>query len=916
LVRKAYVLYLIPFLVALVICLPSLVGSVRPVQAADSPDLTVDSVWLEEASNPGQPVTQVNPGDQFLIVASLKNLGTATASGYYLDVYYDSDYGRGGPDNIAPGEAQVWYIGPLTAQAGTHTTKWIVDPDNQIVELNEGNNEMDLTFTIGQVSVTVAANPSGSIVVDGATYTSSQMFTWLPGSSHTLSANSPVSNGSGTQYVWASWSDGGDQSHTITAPNSTITYTANYQAQFQVTYSQTGCSLPVSLPPAEWVNSGGSAVGSFPTTVNSEDGKTQCLLQSSTPAGPVSAPTERAATYKTQYYLTVVSSYGDSTGQGWYDAGSTATFTVTSPVSDGAGSQRLFTGWSSSDAGGYAGEDTSHSVTMNSSITETASWKTQWQVTFIVNPSASGEITVSDQPATTAWYDDGTPASIRADSKTGYTFSSWSSDATSIVFTDSSASTTVTIHSTGTITANFLLADTTAPVITPTVTPTANSNGWNNGPVTVTWSVSDPESGIASSDGCATTTLSNETPLEGTTLTCTVTNNAGLSNSASVTVKIDLTAPTLTLPSSFPSVEAVGPNGAVVSYDSSATDSLSGLDVLSCTPTSGSTFPPGTTTVSCSVSDKAGNTAAGTFTVTVQDKTVPVVTVPADMTVEATGASGAVVTFSVSASDAVDGAITPSCSPASGSTFVLGSTQVACSVTDKAGNAASGSFTVIVVDRTPPELTLPSDMTVPATGSSGAVVTFTASASDLVDGTVSVTCTPSSGSAFPAGTTSVSCSATDKAGNSKSGSFRVTVPAVTVKLLDSKGNGLTGGVVQYYSGGWKSFGTTGSDGTVSMALSPGTYIFRISYAGGSQEKSQDVASDPNVVFQTVQVHSDSGKCTSYIQVAKVPTRYTGAGWQTFSQDMELLPGTYMFRFSDGTANTSYTLVVGAVMHIH
>jgi hypothetical protein len=142
------------------------------------------------------------------------------------------------------------------------------------------------------------------------------------------------------------------------------------------------------------------------------------------------------------------------------------------------------------------------------------------------------------------------------------------------------------------------------------------------------------------------------------------------------------------------------------------------------------------------------------------------------------------------------------------------------------------------------------------------------------------------------------------------------VPAVTVKLLDSKGNGLTGGVVQYYSGGWKSFGTTGSDGTVSMALSPGTYIFRISYAGGSQEKSQDVASDPNVVFQTVQVHSDSGKCTSYIQVAKVPTRYTGAGWQTFSQDMELLPGTYMFRFSDGTANTSYTLVVGAVMHIH
>jgi len=144
----------------------------------------------------------------------------------------------------------------------------------------------------------------------------------------------------------------------------------------------------------------------------------------------------------------------------------------------------------------------------------------------------------------------------------------------------------------------------------------------------------------------------------------------------------------------------------------------------------------------------------------------------------------------------------------------------------------------------------------------------------------------------------------------------VTVPAVTVKLLDSSNNGLSGGIVQYYSAGWHSFGTTGSDGTVSMALPPGTYTFRISWAGASRQKSQNVASDPNVIFQTVQVHSDSGKCTSFIQVATVPTRYYAGGWRAFTQDMELLPGTYMFRFSDGTANMSYTMVAGAVKHIH
>jgi len=77
-------------------------------------------------------------------------------------------------------------------------------------------------------------------------------------------------------------------------------------------------------------------------------------------------------------------------------------------------------------------------------------------------------------------------------------------------------------------------------------------------------------------------------------------------------------------------------------------------------------------------------------------ETAPVVTVPADVTVDATGAGGTVVAFTASALDAVDGSLTPTCTPSSGSTFAIGLTKVACSATDKAGNSASASFKVSV----------------------------------------------------------------------------------------------------------------------------------------------------------------------------------------------------------------------------
>jgi uncharacterized delta-60 repeat protein len=85
-------------------------------------------------------------------------------------------------------------------------------------------------------------------------------------------------------------------------------------------------------------------------------------------------------------------------------------------------------------------------------------------------------------------------------------------------------------------------------------------------------------------------------------------------------------------------------------------------------------------------------------------------------------------------------------------------------------------------DVTPPVITVPTSVSVDATGPSGAVVAYAASAMDDVDGSVLVTCMPASGSTFPIGTTSVTCSAEDAAGNEATVGFDVHVRGADEQL--------------------------------------------------------------------------------------------------------------------------------------
>ncbi|CAA9472775.1 MAG: hypothetical protein AVDCRST_MAG02-3875 [uncultured Rubrobacteraceae bacterium] len=330
---------------------------------------------------------------------------------------------------------------------------------------------------------------------------------------------------------------------------------------------------------------------------------------------------------------------------------------------------------------------------------------------------------------------------------------------------------------------NVTVQDTTSPVLTLPSDITREATGPNGAAVNFTASANDAVDGNVNVN--CTPDSGSQFALGSTTVTCNATDGSGnkaVATTFDVIVK-DTTAPTLTVPSAPVVVEATGPNGAVATYQVTAEDAVDSSPSISCTPATGNVFALGTTPVTCTAKDGSGNTSAEkSFNVIVKDTTAPALNMPENKTAEATGPNGAAVSFARTASDLVDGNVAVNCLVGNtavnpGDTFALGTTTVDCSATDRAGNKASDSFTVIVRDTTAPALKLPADFTEEATGPNGNVVNYSTSATDLVDGNVNVTCTPASGDTFGINTTAttVNCSATDKAGNTARGSFRVTV---------------------------------------------------------------------------------------------------------------------------------------------
>ena len=154
----------------------------------------------------------------------------------------------------------------------------------------------------------------------------------------------------------------------------------------------------------------------------------------------------------------------------------------------------------------------------------------------------------------------------------------------------------------------------------------------------------------------------------------------------------------------------------------------------------------------------------------------PSVEAPPFIIARATSPSWTQVNFQVNATSVNSDSISVYCNPASGSAFPMGSTIVLCAAKDPVTSLVSyAMFNVTVKDTSPPTFKVPNSILRQADNLQGTKITYNANATDTVDGSAIAICDPPSGSTFPIGLNKVSCTATDKSGNTAKTSFSVII---------------------------------------------------------------------------------------------------------------------------------------------
>ena len=360
------------------------------------------SVWSGDLVGSLNPSTVTIDGNKAVAATFVTNQYTITASA-----------GVGG--SISPsGVIIVDYGGSqfftITPNLGYHIVDVLVNGTSlgpvssyNVADVT-GDTTISASFGLDSFTIVASAGVGGSISPNGTVsvpFDSNQSFVVSFDSGYHVAdvLVDGVSVGAVTSYIFPSVAS----DHTIVA-----NFTAN-----SGTYHITVASTHGSPTPSAQVNAGDDFSVTVTSPVGDANHRWICtgysidsgVLISGTSYTFTNVQSDHTITFnwQEQYYLTVISPVGSTTGEGWYDVGTTTSVSVSSTiVSTRSFTREVFVGWSS-DASGVGA--TSAILTIDSPKTATATWKTQYRVDY----ATSGNVLEVIAPIG-EWVDSGSPA--------------------------------------------------------------------------------------------------------------------------------------------------------------------------------------------------------------------------------------------------------------------------------------------------------------------------------------------------------------------------------------------------------------------------------------------------------------------------------------------------------------------------
>ena len=390
------------------------------------PDLAIAKISTQPSN--------ISPNVTVTISIDITNLGTLEASNVPVQVTLDGQQFANLQVSDATGATSELTL-TWKAVAGSHRFKIVIDPSDTLTELSKENNVATLDLNVGPtliitIPLSVATgNATTWVKVNGVLYHadgSAQVVTSVVPGPVTIEVEPTVSTSPGIRQSFAGWSDGSSVNPRQITVTSDTTIRAAYKTQYMLTVDRNGGTTTAG----GWYepNTAVTITVTSPSNVTLQKSRlvfTNWLgdTNSSMPSLSLTMtkPIFVRAQWKTQYYLTVLSSVGAPLGSGWYDAGTAATISVQSTVGFQNNTRYVFAGWN----GTAQGQGATGRLNVNAPMAVNAQWNIQYLVQV---DSAYGN------PQGAGWYDAGTDARVSIatqvdqGNRTRRIFNGWSGD--------------------------------------------------------------------------------------------------------------------------------------------------------------------------------------------------------------------------------------------------------------------------------------------------------------------------------------------------------------------------------------------------------------------------------------------------------------------------------------------------------